>query len=79
MDEVQKLAALCQRLGANPAQAGTMARQLLKRAEQIATERGQSREEALDRLLRLTIQGASGEVPPEFQPPDQNSSDKPAK
>lgn len=79
MDELQQLATLCQRLGAPPAQAATMARQLLKRAEQIAAQRGQSREEALDRLLRLTMQGASGEVPPEFQPPDQKSSDKPAK
>jgi hypothetical protein len=76
MDEVPKLAALCERLGAPPAQAQAMARQLLKRADQLAAERGQSREEALDRLLRLTLQGASGEVPPEFRPPGQNSSDK---
>ncbi|HYC71520.1 MAG TPA: hypothetical protein VEB66_09965 [Opitutaceae bacterium] len=80
MDEVRRLATVCERLGAPPAQAEAMARQLLKRAGQIAAERGQSREEALDRLLRLAIQGRSGQVPPEFQPPDaRNSSDKSAK
>lgn len=82
MDEIAALSALCRRLGAPPAQAETMARQLLKRAEQLATERGQTREAALERLLRLTVQGHSGEVPPEFRPPEepgQKSSANPAK
>lgn len=82
MDDIKQLSRLCERLGAPRAQADTMARQLLKRAEQLAAERGQTREQALERLLRLTVQGRSGEVPPEFQPPGppgQNSSAKPAK
>lgn len=69
MDELVRLTALCGRLGANPVQADAMARQLIKRADQLAAERGQSREEAMAYLLRLVVQGRSGEVPPEFQPP----------
>lgn len=83
MDELAQLAALCERLGAPPAQAAVLARQLWKRAEQLAAERGQTREEALARLLQLAVQGRRGVVPPEFRPPgpppDQNSSAKPAK
>lgn len=66
MDELARLAAVCERLGAPKAQAETMARQLLKRAEQLAVERNQTREQALDWLLRVTIQGRQGAVPPEF-------------
>lgn len=69
MSELEHLTASCARLGASPAQAGTMARQLLKRADQLAAERKQSREEALAYLLALVMQGRSGEVPHEFKPP----------
>jgi hypothetical protein len=68
MDEVSKLAEVCRRLGAPPQQAETMARQLLKRADQLALERNQSREAALDYLLRLVMKGSVGELPPEFTP-----------
>jgi hypothetical protein len=68
MDELAQLTELCARLGAGPTQAGAMARQLIKRADQLAAERGQTREEAMAYLLRLVAQGRSGEVPPEFQP-----------
>lgn len=66
MSELDQLTQLCERLGAAPAQARVMAAQLLKRAEQLAIERGTTREAALDRLLRLVVQGRAGEVPPEF-------------
>ena len=69
MDELAQLTGLCGKLGADPGQAETMARQLIKRADQLAAERGQSREETMAYLLRLVVQGRSGEVPPEFQPP----------
>ena len=72
MDEVSKLAEFCQRLGAPPQQAETMARQLLKRADQLAVERNQSREACLDYLLRLVMKGSSGELPPEFAPKTDN-------
>lgn len=73
MNEQQQLTRLCERLGAPPAQAATMAAQLLKRADQLATERGRPREETLEHLLRLMVKGRAGEVPADFpatQPPD---------
>ena len=67
MSELEKITALCVRLGAGPAQADTMARQLLKRADQIAAERGMAREVAMAQLLQILVQGRQGAVPPEFQ------------
>jgi len=69
MTEQEQLARLCERLGAPPAQAATMAAQLLKRAAQHAAERGVTREAALARLLDLLVKGRAGEVPAEFAPP----------
>lgn len=71
MNELEQLTGLCRKLGAPTAQAETMARQLLKRAEQLAAERGQTREAALEYLLRIAVQGRAGEVPPEFRPPSE--------
>ncbi len=64
------LTRLCQRLGADEAQARTMARQLLKRSEQIAQDRGIERIEAMHHLLSLLISGSQGHTPPDF-PPDE--------
>lgn len=64
---------LCERLGAQPAQAETMARQLLKRADQLASERGIAREQAMKHLLDVLIHGRQGEVPPDFKPPGSAS------
>ena len=69
MDELNRLTDLCHRLGAPPEQADAMARQLLKRADQLVVERGQTREDALAYLLKLLVQGRGGEVPEEFRPP----------
>ena len=68
MSEDEQLRALCERLGASPAQAGTMASQLQKRATQLAAERGLSREAALEHLLNVVVKGRNGEVPPGFPP-----------
>jgi hypothetical protein len=68
MTELEQLTQLCERLGAPKAQAQNMAAQLLKRAEQIAQERGGTREAALQRLLDLVVQGHAGKVPAEFAP-----------
>lgn len=46
-----------------------MAKQLLKRADQIAVERSIPREEAMAQLLRILVEGRQGNVPPGFQPP----------
>ena len=69
MTELEQLAQLCEGLGAPPAQAQTMARQLLKRADQLAAERGLARESALKGLLEVVIKGRAGEVPVSFLPP----------
>jgi hypothetical protein len=63
MTEQEQLTQLCVRLGAPSGQASTMAAQLLKRADQIAAERGMAREQALKNLLELMIKGRAGEVP----------------
>jgi len=63
------LTGYCRKLGASSEQAEVMARQLLKRADQLAIERKQSREECMAYLLRLVAQGRAGQVPPGFEPP----------
>lgn len=70
MDELAQLTKLCQNLGATPEQADAMARQLIKRADQLMAERGLTRVAAMDYLLRLVMQGRNGDVPPEFQRPN---------
>jgi hypothetical protein len=77
MDELAQLTKLCRGLGAAAEQADAMARQLIKRADQLVAERGQTREAAMAYLLRLVVQGRSGEVPPEFQPPVPETQNKP--
>lgn len=69
MTELEQLTQLCERLGSPRAQAVTMAAQLLKRAEQLAQERGVTRESALKGLLEVVIKGRAGEVPERFSPP----------
>lgn len=63
MNELDQLTEVCVRLGADRAKAGIMAAQLLKRAGQLAIERGTSREVALANLLQLVRQARSGENP----------------
>jgi hypothetical protein len=64
--ELEQLTELCMRLGAPAAQASTMAAQVLKRAEQLALERGVTWETALQGLIEVMIKGRAGEVPPRF-------------
>ncbi len=65
--ELEQLKTLCRRLGADAAQAETMAKQLLKRADQLAAERGWTRVQAMEHLLRLVVNGRSGETAPGFE------------
>jgi hypothetical protein len=69
VSDLEKVTQLCVRLGAGPDQAATMAAQLLKRAEQISSERGITREVAMAQLLEILVQGRQGVVPPSFKPP----------
>ncbi|MBI5771766.1 MAG: hypothetical protein HZA93_28605 [Verrucomicrobia bacterium] len=68
MTETEQLAAVFERLGAARTQAQTMAAQLLRRAEQLAVERGTTREAELARLLSLATQGHGGVLPADFVP-----------
>ena len=68
MTELEQLTKLCEELGATREQAGIMAAQLLKRAGQLASERGITQEAALQGLLEILIKGRAGEVPPQFGP-----------
>lgn len=47
-----------------------MARQLIKRAEQLAVDRNISLPQALEHLLRVLVLGRQGEVPPGFEKPN---------
>ncbi len=73
MSELEKVTQLCEKLGAPPGQAATMAAQLLKRADQISAERKITREAAMSQLLQILIEGRQGNVPPAFQPPPPRS------
>lgn len=69
MNEEEQLTQLCIRLGATPEQARVMAAQLLKRAGQLAAERGTTPAAELEKLLELLVKGRAGEVPKSFVPP----------
>lgn len=61
-NELKQMSVFFRSLGATESQAATMAAQLLKRAEQIASERGVPRLEAVDYLLKVAIAGREGRV-----------------
>lgn len=65
--ELEQLRTLCQRLGADAGQAEVMAAQLLKRADQLAAERGWTRVQAMEHLLRLVMNGRAGATVPGFE------------
>lgn len=67
MSELEQVTRLCRSMGADEAQAQRMAEQLLKRADQIAVDRGCDRVQAMQYLLGLTMKGAQGEAPPGFE------------
>lgn len=71
--DLAKLTELFRNLGADERAAGVMARQLLKRADQMAKERSTTRIEALDYLLKVTIAGREGHVY-EGQPPGNGTT-----
>lgn len=68
--EQAQLIALCERMGAPRVQAETMARQLARRADQLATERGIPRVQAMEYLLRVLVMGRNGEGPEGPVPPE---------
>jgi len=70
VSELEQVTALCARLGAPPEQAVVMAKQLLKRADQISVERRIPRAEAMEQLLRILVEGRQGNVPTTHPRPD---------
>jgi len=66
VSDLKQIQEIFRRLGASPERAETMARQLIKRAEQLAVERKISPAQAMEHLLRVLVHGRQGEVPPEF-------------
>lgn len=79
MTEHEQLTRLCEQLGAPRSQAETMAAQLLKRAAQLAAERGTTREAALAGLLEVVVKGRAGEVPAAFLSPPKMPDASPPK
>ena len=63
-EEIENVAKLFKNLGAEEKQAEIMAKQLLKRAEQLAQERNSSKTEELQKLLEVSIYGAQGMLKP---------------
>lgn len=72
MTELEQLSGLFRQLGANPDQATTMAAQMLKRADQLAVDRGMDRTMALKYLIELVTKGRSGEAPSTRIPPSSS-------
>jgi hypothetical protein len=68
MTELEQLAELCSRLGASPTQSTIMAGQLIKRADQLAIDRGIERTAALSYLVELVMKARNGETPSDFPP-----------
>lgn len=67
MSELQLLTQALTNLGATPAQAGAMAAQLLKRAQQLSAERGTSPEQELAYLLRSVVSAREGGLSSEYE------------
>lgn len=63
MSEQSGLSDFFLNLGADATQAATMARQLARRADQVAAERGIPRDQALAELLRKIAEGRAGRMP----------------
>lgn len=76
MNEVQKLSKVFENLGAQSTQALTMARQVMRRADQLAEEKNISRIDSLERLMRLCVRGFQGEISPDFTPTPKKSKKK---
>jgi hypothetical protein len=64
-NETEQIAGIFRNLGAGQDQAITMARQLIKRAEQLAGEKNSTKVSELQALLETAICGAQGTLKPD--------------
>jgi hypothetical protein len=69
-EAVEKVAQAFANLGANAEQSIIMAKQLVKRAEQLSIEKNTSLVEELGKLLTTVSCGAQGRLKPEDNPED---------
>lgn len=67
-EEAAKIAEIFTGLGAEKNQALVMAKQLLKRSEQLAKEKKSTQVEELKKLLEVAVLGAQGLVKPPDDP-----------
>lgn len=66
MNDLDALGKLFKNMGADAAQAETMAKQLMKRSLQLAEERNITQVEAMEYLLKVVVYGINGNVFKEF-------------
>ena len=66
-NETEQISGIFRNLGADQDQAITMARQLLKRAEQLAEEKNSTKVSELQALLETAICGAQGILKPDIK------------
>ncbi|MEM1222695.1 MAG: hypothetical protein AAGH40_08015 [Verrucomicrobiota bacterium] len=59
-EDLPKIVLLFERLGASQVQSEIMAKQLLKRADQMAAQRGISKVQAVEMLLKKVIEARRG-------------------
>ena len=69
--ETEQIAGIFRNLGADREKATTMARQLIKRSEQLAMEKNSTKVSELQALLETAIYGAQGALKP-----DKNTDSK---
>lgn len=72
-DPAAQVSQVFERLGASPEQALRMARQLVKRAEQLARQEEIPFLESMERLMNLSVRGAQGDFDPDFEPISKKS------
>ncbi len=63
--ETEQIAGIFRNLGADREKATTMARQLIKRSEQLAVEKNSTKVNELQALLETAIYGAQGALKPD--------------
>ena len=69
--EIEQLVELFLGMGADDKQSQTMAAQLSKRVTQLTTERSMSREDAMEHLLKITLDGWQCKMPEGYEPKEE--------
>jgi len=70
--EIEQLVELFLGMAVDKTQALTMASQLSKRVTQLTSERGITREDAMEHILKITLNGWKCQVPEEHKPDEKD-------